>query len=181
MTSSHLRRVFAGLALLCTLTACAPKPWDDPIQVTQLVRLDPKDFRVRTSIPAGLGETGEAYFRWAIVTHTSETETVEDMELVREGEPMPKADGTTEVTYRLVPSQYKAFQTQQIRQRAQLLAGYYYLGVAVIPDLCRMAGTDSKRDYVISVLFDGKTGETITTFRIDTPASSIQPQVGFCV
>ncbi|WP_138466485.1 hypothetical protein [Poseidonocella sp. HB161398] len=181
MTSSLLRRAIAGLALLCTLSACAPKPWDDPIQVTQLVRLDPQDFRVRTTIPAGLGETGAAYFRWAIVTHSSETESVADIELVRDGTSEPQADGSLVVTYKLAPGDYKEFQQQQIRQRAQLLAGYYYLGVAVIPELCQMAGTAAGREHVLSVIFDGNTGQKITTFRIDTPASAIQPQVAFCV
>ncbi|MBE3639167.1 hypothetical protein [Mangrovicoccus algicola] len=181
MTASFLRRGFAGLALLTLLTACAPKPWDDPIQVTQLVRLEPGDFRVRTQIPAGLGETGQALFHWTIVTHDDQAESVEDLEMVRVGDPVPQGNGMTEVTYKLTPAGYKTFQTQQIRQRAQLLAGYYYLGVAVIPDLCRMAGTDARRDYVVSVLFNGRNGEKITTFRLDTPASEIQPQVGFCV
>ncbi len=182
MTAKFLRRSLAGLALLALLSACAPQPHDDPIQVTPLIRLDPKDLRMRASIPAGLGETGVAYFVWAIATQNSESPSFEELEMVRVGEPEIKPDGTSEVTYRLPPSQYKAFQTQQIRQRAQLLAGYYYFGVGVAPDLCRMAGTESKRDFVVSVLFDGRTGQTIASFPVDTPANALQPpEVGFCV
>ncbi|WP_108261156.1 hypothetical protein [Mangrovicoccus ximenensis] len=181
MTATLLRRGLAGLALLALLSACAPKPWDDPIEISRLVRLEPKDFRVRTLVPAGLGETGTAYFQWAIATHTSEEPEIESMELVRTGEPVPAEGGMTEVTYRLEPKDYKTFQTQQIRQRAQLLADYYYIAVLFVPGLCNMVGTEAGRDQVVSVMFDGRTGDKITTTNVGLTASEIKTEVGFCV
>lgn len=174
-------RLWPALGLILLLGACAPKPWDDPIEVTLLVRVEPEEFRVRTELPRGLGEHGAAQFRWIVASAVEGQEESEILDLERVGRPKALDSGRSEVIYRLSPKSFKAFQTQQIRQRAQLLAGYFYIDVAVAPDLCSMAGAQASNENVVSVLYDGASGQKITTVHIPYTAASIQPHVGFCV
>lgn len=181
MIRSRIRALFAAVLCLPLLLGCAAAPWDDPIDVTQLLRMSPNDFRVISVIPRGLGETGKALFRWTILKPDGSEDSTEVFEMRRSGDPRLSPDGHTEVTYILANADRSRFQTQQIHQRAQLLAGFYHVGLGVSPALCDRAGVPTGANVLYSVLKDGSTGSTITTLRIGADASALKDQVPFCV
>lgn len=73
------------------------------------------------------------------------------------------------------------FQTQQIRQRAQLLAGFYSLDLYASPALCDRAGIPGESDVVFSMLLDSGAKAKITTLRLADTAVALEPQLPFCV
>lgn len=181
-----LLRLFRPLSALLSallLAGCAttPAPWDDAIDVTQMLRLSPDSFRVVSVIPRGLGERGEALFVWLILKTDGSVEFSEEFVMPRVGEPRSNDQGRLEATYRLRAADQARFQTQQIRQRAQLLAGYYLIGVNVVPSLCDHAGISAGSEVVYSVLMDAAAEAKITTVRVEGTAAALQSQIPYCV
>lgn len=174
----------AGLwlgALALTGCATAPAPWDDPIDVTQLLRLSPESFRMVSVIPRGLGETGEALFDWTILSADGAVAFHEAFELQRVGALRSTDAGQQEATYRLQSADRARFQTQQIRQRAQLLSGFYNIDLYAAPALCDHAGIPAGSDVVFSVLLDTGAKAKITTLRLSDTAAGLERSLPFCL
>lgn len=163
------------------LAGCGAAPWDDEIDVTQLLRLSPNDFRVVSVIPPGLGERGSAQFQWVILKPEGGIEFSEVFEMQRDGKARLNGQGHLEVAYKLGSKDRARFQTQQIRQRAQLLAGFYHIGLNVVPDLCDRAGVAAGSSVVYSVLIDTGAETKITTVRIEKTAADLERTVPYCV
>lgn len=169
-----------ALFALLLLTGCAPAPWDDPLDVTELLRLSPEDFRMQSVIPAGLDTTGQAEFRWRVLNPDGSEEFFETFTLERIDSTID-ANGDRQVTFALQRADLRRFQTQQIRQRAQLLAGVFQTGLSAGPILCDRAGVPARAQVVYSIIRDGRTGNKVTTLRTSQLANALEREAPFCV
>lgn len=174
------RRVCAILFLGLALSACEPVPGDDPIDVTELVRVAPDDLRVRSFVPPGLSSTGDAFLLWVILGPDRMPQSEEFYELVERGSSDAGDGAAVQIVYALDSSDYRRFQGQQVLQRAQLLSGYYGLGLLAGPILCDRAGIPVGGRWVYSVLSNAGNDAKITTIRVPGSAAEIKAGAEFC-
>ncbi len=148
--------------------------------MTELVRVDPDNFRMRTFVPRGLSDTGRAFFAWIVLNPNSEPQASELFELVPRAAPVTDSNAVTQTEFILRPEDHSRFQRQQVLQRAQLLAGYIAYGMSAGPDLCDTAGISVRGSSVYSVL-SSSAGPSIATFRLPSSASELERVAPFCI
>lgn len=170
----------AVIALTGALAACTlPGPAAE-VDLTEMVRVEPRDFQLQTSVPRGLSDTGLAWFDWVVIDATPEGDAAESFELKPDARAAEGEDGIARTVFVLQPADYARFQRQQVLQRAQLLAGYYGYAMRAGPDLCDVAGIQVKGGRVTSLL-SSAAGPKIGTLPLKPSATELERGAPFCI
>lgn len=175
------RQALAALSAALLTAACATGPGGSDLNISELVRVDPEDLMVRATVPTGLSETGRAYIRWSLRNPDESSSSDELYELVRDSAVATEDGSATQATYSLKETDFNRFRNQQVLQRAQLLAGFYYMNLLVLPDMCDEAGVPVKGGHVIVSLTNTGTQARIMTSRLDETAAEIERAARYCI
>jgi len=172
VTARHLAALLAPLLV----SACAVSQGRDSIDISALAQVPPKDFQLVADLPQGLSTTGRAFLMWGLVSPDGQQTDPVTIELTarpgKVGDP---------VVFTLPDSAVKSFQDQQIKLRAQLLAGFYGIRVYAVPDFCDVAGIAVHGGDVSTVLRNAATGQDITRIDAGMTAKQIESHAPYCV